>query len=159
MTIGSISAAGIGQSVLALSSSSQLQQSLQTLQTSLASGDLNGAQTAFQALQKVTQSLATASGGASSSSSQLTSDLTTLGNALSSGDLSTSQTAFASVQSDLKNSSPSLAVEANAANQSQQLVQDLLNSLTSNSTTSNPSDTTTSLLQSVYGASSLNVLA
>jgi hypothetical protein len=94
MAISSISAATLSQYVLSSSNSAQLQQALQALQDSLASGDLDGAQSAFQTVQKLNQNLATASASSLSSSSQLTTDLTTLGSALSSGDLSTAQSAF-----------------------------------------------------------------
>jgi ribosomal protein S20 len=158
VTIGSISASGLSQYVLAASNSTQLQQTLQALQNNLASGDLKGAQSAFQNLQKLNQNLATAGGSGSPGDSQLSTDLTTLGSALSSGDLSSAQSAFATVQSDLKNAaSPSRTVEANAVSQSQQLVQELLSALSVNSSSSSTSDGTTSMLEKVYGSpSSLN---
>jgi hypothetical protein len=161
MTISLVSAASLGQYVLASSDSSPLQQALQTLQNSLASGDLNAAQSAFQALQQLNQGLVTASGSSSSSGSQLSTDLTALGSALSSGDLTTAQSAFVTVQGDLKNAaSPSQTVEENAASQSVHLVEGLLSSLNSNGSSSSSSDTTNSLLESVYGNSGgLNVLA
>jgi hypothetical protein len=123
-------------------------------------GDLNGAQAAFGTLQQLNQSLATASGNSLSSNSQLSTDLTALGSALTAGDLSTAQSAFATVQSDLKNSnSPSQTNETNAAAQSVQLVHDLLSTLNSDGSSSNTSDSTASLLESVYGSSGgLNVM-
>ena len=122
MTIAAISAAGLGQSVLSSSNSTQQQQILQTLQSGLTSGDVNAAQSAFAKLQQLTQSQATASGSNSSSDSPLATDLTALGSALSSGDLSTAQSAFATVLSDLnKSNSPGLTNETNAASQSVQL--------------------------------------
>jgi hypothetical protein len=160
MQVGAISAAGLSQYVLSSSNSTQLQQALQTLQSSLSSGDLNGAQAAFGTLQQLNQSLATASGNSLSSNSQLSTDLTALGSALTAGDLSTAQSAFATVQSDLKNSnSPSQTNETNAAAQSVQLVHDLLSTLNSDGSSSNTSDSTASLLESVYGSSGgLNVM-
>lgn len=158
MSITPISAVGLGQSVLASSNSTQLQQILQTLQQSLSAGNLNGAQSAFQTLLQLNQGLATASGSSSSSTSQLSSDLTALGSAISAGNLSTAQSAFTTVQGDLKSvTSPSLTEEVNSASLSEQLVQGLLSPLNSTSsfTTSDP---TTSLLDSVYGTSGgLNV--
>ena len=157
MSISPISAAGLSEYVLQASNSTQLKQALQSLQNTLASGDLNGAQSAFQTLQTLYQNAATASG--SSLSSQLSTDLTALGSALTSGDLSTAQSAFATLQSDLKSSpSPSQTNETNAASQSLQLVDALLSTLNpSPSGTANP---TNSLLESVYGdGGSLNVLA
>lgn len=159
MSVGPISAASLGQSVLASSNSSQLQQSLQTLQNSLALGDLNGAQSAFQTLQQLNQGLVTASGSNSSASSQLSSDLTTLGTALTAGDLATAQSAFTTVQNDLKGAaSPSLAVETSAATEVEQLVAGVLGPLNSaaSSSTSDP----TSLLDSLYQSTGrLNVTA
>lgn len=161
MAVNSISAASLSQYVLSSSNSTQLQQSLQSLQNSLASGDLSGAQSAFQTVQKLNQSLATASGSSASSSSQLTTDLTALGSALSSGDLSSAQSAFAAVQSDLKNSnSPSQTNETNAATQSEQLVAGLLSTLNTSSSSSSSPDSTTSVLDLVYGSrSALNINA
>jgi hypothetical protein len=71
MAIGGISASGLSQYVLSTSNSNQLQQVLQTLQKSLTSGDLSGANSAFQSLQKIFQNSATASGSTLSSNSQL----------------------------------------------------------------------------------------
>jgi len=158
MTIGAISAAGLSQSVLSSSNSTQQQQILQTLQNSLSSGDVNGAQAAFAKLQKLSQSLATASGSSLSSNSPLAIDLTALGSALSSGDLPTAQSAFATVLSDLNQStSPALTNEANTASQSLQLVNELLGTQSVNSSSS-ASDSTTSVLERVYGSpGSLNV--
>jgi hypothetical protein len=153
MTIGAISAAGLGQSVLSSSNSTQQQQILQTLQSSLSSGDVNAAQASFAKLQQLTQSQATASGGSLSSDSPLATDLTALGSALSSGDLSTAQSAFATVLSDLNQSnSPALTNETNAASQSVQLVNELLSTLNVNSSSSSISDSATSVLERVYGS-------
>jgi ribosomal protein S20 len=159
MTTGSISAADLSQFVLASSDSTQLQQALQTLQSSLVSGDLNGANSAFQTVQKISQLTATANGSSLSSDSQLSTDLKTLGSALSSGDLSTAQSAFAPVQNDLNSAaSPSRTLETNVASQSEQLVQELLSTVNSSSSSSSTSDSANSVLEMVYGSgSSLNV--
>ncbi len=157
-----MSAASLSQYVLASSNTTQLQQALQDLQSSLALGDLNGAQSAFQTVQNLNHGLENASGsGSSSSSSQLTTDLTALGSALSSGDLSTAQSAFATVQSDLKSSnSPSQTNETNVASQSQQLVAELLSTLNVSSSVSSNSETALSVLEGIYGIrSGLNVSA
>jgi len=158
MTIGAISAAGLSQSVFSSSNSTQQQKILQTLQNSLSAGDVNGAQAAFAKLQKLTQSPATASGSSASSNSSLAADLTALGSALSSGDLSTAQSAFTTVLGDLnKSNSPALTNETSAASQSVQLVNELLSTLNVNSSSST-SDSTTSVLERVYGSpGSLNV--
>jgi hypothetical protein len=160
MSVSPISAAGLSQYVLQASNSTQLKQALQALQNGLASGDLNGAQSAFQTLQTLFQNAATASGSSLSSSSQLSTDLTALGSALSSGDLSTAQSAFATLQSDLKSSpSPSLTNESNAASESVLLVNQLLSTLSPSASTST-SNIANSVLESVYGSrKSLNVLA
>jgi hypothetical protein len=160
MSIASISAAGLSQEVLAASNSGQ-QQALQTLQDTLASGDLTGAQSAFQTLQNILQNSTTASGNTLSSNSQLSTDLTALGGALSSGDLSTAQSAFATVLGDLKTTaSPALINEVTAASQSVQLVDELLSTVDSSLTSSSTADDTTSLLEAVYGSQSgLSVLA
>ena len=167
MTVSAISAASLSQSVLASSDSNQLQQALQSLQSSITSGDLNGAQSAFEVLQTLNQGLATASGNSGSSNSQITassqisSDLTALGSALSSGNLSTAQSAFTTVKNDLNNSgSPSLANETDAASQAVQTVGELLSTLNVNSSSASISDSTTSVLERVYGTSGgLNVQA
>jgi len=161
MSITPISAAGLGQYVLQASNSTQLNQALQSLQSSLASGDLNGSQSAFQTLQTLYQNSATAGGSTLASSSQLSTDLTAINTALTAGDLSTAQSAFATLQSDLKTSpSPAQTNETNAASQSIQLVQQLLSTLNSSSASS-ASNSTSALLESVYGSSGggLNVLA
>jgi hypothetical protein len=159
MSIGPISAAGLSQDVLLSSNSTQLQLGLESLQNSLALGDLNGAQAAFTNLQKVNPSLATASGSSLSNYSQLSTDMTALGSALSSGNLTTAQSALATVKKYLNNSnSPSLANETAGEAQSVQLVNELLSTLSVNSSTS-ASDSTTSVFQRVYGIPSrLNVV-
>ena len=156
MTVSSISAAGLSQFVLASSESNRLQQAVQSLQKSLASNDLSGAQSAFQTVQTLYQDSLAASGN-SSISSQLASDLTAVGGALNSGDLSTAQSAFATVLSDLNNTGlPSQTTEANAASQSVQLVNELLSTLNSSAASSSPTDISSSILHSVYNAG-LNV--
>ena len=158
MNVASISAAGLSQYVLASSDSNLLQDTMQSLQKSLTSGDQAGAQSAFQTLQTLIQNSATASGNTLASNSQLTTDLAAVGSAVNSGDLSTALSAFAAVQTDLKNSPPPVTVdEATAASQSVQLVEGLLSTLNS-SGSSSTADSTTSLLESVYGnGSGLNV--
>lgn len=152
--INSISAGGLGQYVLTAGNSSPLQQILQSLQSSLSSGDLGGAQSSFQTLQTFFQNSATANGGTVPSSSQLSTDMVALGNALSSGDVSSAQTAFFTVLADLRNTNlPSQIDEAGAASQSIQLVQELLSSVDSSSVSSvasTPTELANSALQSVY---------
>jgi hypothetical protein len=154
--ISAISAGSLGQNVFASSSSNQLRQTLQTLQNTLASGNLTGAQSAFQTLQTLFHNSATATGNALSNSSQLSTDMVTLSTALSAGDVSGAQSAFATVLGDLKTTSlPSQVNEATAASQSVQLVQGLLSSLDSNgpgSSASGNSNLTNSVLQSLYNS-------
>jgi hypothetical protein len=161
MTVNPISAASLGQYVLSTSNATQLQQTLQTLQNSLASGDLTGAQSVFQAVQTLYQNSLNASGTSQSSTSQVSTDLAALGSALTSGDLTTAQSAFATVQADLKPStSPSQITEAIAASQSLALVDELLSTLNQTTAASSITDNTNAILQSVYGnQSSLSVLA
>jgi hypothetical protein len=156
MSLGPISAASLSAYVLSSNDSEQQNQALQNLQNSLSNGNLTGAQSAFQSLQTLFQSAATASG--SSLSSQLTDNLNALGSALSAGDLSTAQSAFAALQSYLKTSSPALSNEASAASQSVALVEELLSTADATTASSSASDLNNSLLQNVYGGG-LNVLA
>ena len=87
--------------------------------------------------------------------SDLSANLTALGSALSAGDLSTAQSAFASVLGDLSNTAtPQQVNEATAASQSVQLVEELLSTVDSVSTSSSSSDLATSILQSVYASQS-----
>ncbi|MFZ0419309.1 MAG: hypothetical protein WAM04_14515 [Candidatus Sulfotelmatobacter sp.] len=160
MSITPISAAGLSQDVL-LSSNPPQQQALQTLQSSLSSGDLNGAQSAFQTLQTLFQNSELSTGSTSVSNAQLATDLSALGSALSSGDLSTAQSAFTTVQGDFNNSaSTSQASEDTAAAQSLQLVEGILSTLNPSTVSSGSIDNTTSILQSVYASQSgLDVLA
>lgn len=158
MATGSISAASLSQYVLSSSNSTQLQQALQALQNSLTAANLDNAQAAFQTVQKLNQGLATANAG--SGSSAVSTDLTALGSALNSGNLSSAQSAFATLQSDLKSSnSPSQTIEATTASEASQLVAELLSTTNVSSPSSYP-DSTTSVLEQVYGSKNgLNVVA
>jgi hypothetical protein len=159
MSVGSVSAAGLSQYTYSVGNSSE-QQALLTLQNTLSSGSLTGAQSAFQSLETVLQNSATASGGSSSINSQLSQDLATLGSAINSADVSSAQSAFATVLGDLKDSPTAAQTnEAAAASQSLQLVNGLLGSLNSTSS-SGTADDDSSLLQSYYAAKSgLDLLA
>ena len=164
MSVGSISAASLSQYVFDSSNSSTLQQTLQSLQNSLASGNLTSAQSSFQALQNISENSATTAGTSLSSNTQYSSDLAALGSALSSGDLSTAQSTFATVLGDLKNTaSPAQTDEATAAAQSLNLVNELLSTLTPNASsgaTPINSDLTSPILENFYASKSgLNVLA
>ena len=159
MSTSPISAASLSQDVLS-ASVSPLQQALQSLQSSLSTGNLTSANSAFQTLLTVLQDSATGSGATLASNSQLSTDLTALGGALSGGDVATAQSAFSSVLGDLATTAtPAQINEATAASQSLQLVQELLGStLNSTNPTSGSTVPTTTVLQNVYGAQSgLNV--
>ena len=158
MSIGAISAGSLAQDVLASSNITQAQQAWQKVQTSLASGDLAGAKSAFATVQLLNQSLSGASGA--TTGTQLSTDMTALGSALNAGDLSSAQAAFATVQNDLKNSpSPTLTNAMQAESQALQLVDGFLSSLDPSSSSST-SDAANAALQSAYGTgSTLNVYA
>jgi hypothetical protein len=152
--ISAISAGSLGDNVYATGNSNPLRQTLQTLQNTLSSGNLTGAQSAFQTLQTLFQNSATATGSGLSNSSQLATDMVTLSTAMSAGDVSGAQSAFATVLGDLKTTAlPAQVNEAAAAAQSVQLVQGILGTLDSNSSgSSGNSNLTSSVLQSVYNS-------
>jgi hypothetical protein len=153
MSIGAISAGSLAQYVSASSDLTQSQQTFQTLQQSLASGNLSAAQAAFNSYQLLNQNLTNIS-GSSSATTQLSKDMTALGTALSSGDLSTAQSAFATVQTDMKSSTSQAMANANAAmTQVEGWVNDLLDFSDASSSSSSSSDPATQALESVYGAS------
>jgi hypothetical protein len=72
------------------------------LTTSLASGDLSAAQTAFTTLMQDLGANRAQSGQQTGAASQVSTDLTAVGTALNSGDLSDAQNAFATLMQDLK---------------------------------------------------------
>jgi hypothetical protein len=151
--MSSISAVGLVQDVLSAINSPR-HQALQALENCLPTGDLGGAQSAFQSLQDVLQAPQRRS-TTQSSISQITSDPNSLGSTLSSGNLSSARSAFATFLGALQSTpSPAQSNEANAASQSVPLVEELLITMNSarassagaSSTTS--ADATISLLQS-----------
>jgi hypothetical protein len=153
MAIGALTAGGLSQYVLASSNLTQTQQAWQTLQQSLAAGNLSAAQTAFSNYQQLTQNLTNIS-GSSSASTQLTTDMTALGTALSAGSLSAAQSAFATVQADMKSApSQSMANATAAMAQVEGWVNDLLDSADPSSS-STSSDPTSALLQSAMSPAS-----
>jgi hypothetical protein len=110
------------------SNQTNLQQTVQTLQSSLASGNLNTAQAAFQTLQKLFSS--TTVSGSGLSNPNLVTDLAALGSALSTSDLFTARSAFNTLLSDMKDSQMNAAF---AAAQSITLAEELMSTV-------NPSD-------------------
>jgi hypothetical protein len=157
MTVAALSIAGFSQYIAASSSVSGSQQAWQSLQQSLAQGNLSAAASAFKAYSQLNPAQASASGGGSSATSQRSTDMAALGSAIGSGNLSTAQSAFATVQSDLE-STPSQAIAnaESAAAQTVQWVDDLLSF--SNSSSSTPSTSTadpvSAMLASAYGLNS-----
>jgi hypothetical protein len=146
MAVAALSTAGFTQYIAASSNVSASDQAFQSLQKSLALGNLTAAQSAFNTYQQLNQSAST------SPASQFSTDLTALGTAIGSGDLSTAQSAFATLQSDLK-SSPSQSVSnaESAAAQTVQWVDDLLNLSTSSNAPTTPADPTSAILDAAYG--------
>jgi hypothetical protein len=154
MAIGALTAGGLSQYVLDSSNLTQTQQAWQTVQQSLAAGNLSAAQTAFSSYQQLTQNLTNIS-GSSAANTQLTTDMTALGTALSAGSLSAAQSAFATVQTDMKGApSQSMANATAAMAQVESWVNDLLDSADPSSSSSTSSDPTTSLLQSALSPDS-----
>jgi hypothetical protein len=161
MTIAALSTAGFSQYIAASSNVSASQQAFQSLEQSLASGNLGQAQTAFNAYQQLNQAATpTSSSGSSSSTtavSQFSTDLTALGTAIGSGNLATAQSAFTTLQGDLKSAPPQAVTNAESAvAQTVSWVDDLLNLSSNNTADATPVDPTTSILDSAYGLDSSN---
>jgi hypothetical protein len=161
MTIAAFSTAGFSQYIAASSNVTASQQAFQSLQQSLASGNLAQAQAAFNTYQQLNQSATAAATGSGSSSastvapSQFSTDLTALGKAIGSGNLTTAQSAFATLQGDLKNApSQSLTNAESAVAQTVSWVDDLLNLNGNSQQDTTPVDPTTAILDSAYGLSS-----
>src|ERR1035437_4386832 len=154
MAVAALSTAGFSQYISASSNVQKSQTAWQTLQQSLASGNMTAAQSAFNTYQQLNQY---STGSSSASGSQLSSDLTALGSALGSGNLATAQSAFATVQGDLKNTPSQAMATANAAVPQTVLWVDDLLSLGSSSGSSSAS--TSSSIDPAYAilASSMGV--
>jgi hypothetical protein len=150
MAIAALSTAGFSQYLALTSNVGASQQAWQSLQQSLASGNLTTAQTAFNTYQQLNQNLT-----GSSASSQFATDMTALGQAIGSGDLTTAQQAFTTVQNDLK-TEPSPAVQSaeSAVAQTVNEVDDLLGLDNSASASTTSTDPTTAILDSAYGLNS-----
>ena len=152
MTVAALSTARISQQIPPTNSLTKSQQAWQTLQQSLASGNLAAAQSSFSTYQQSDQSLSSASSSASSASTQSTTQITALGNALSSGDLSGAQTAFANVQVDLQGAPAQATAAATAVtSEAAQRVDDLLTLSDSSSFSPTPADPTTAMEDGSYG--------
>jgi hypothetical protein len=156
MAIAALSTAGFSQYLALTSNVGASQQAWQSLQQSLASGNLTAAQTAFNSYQQLNQNLS-GSSTSSQANSQFATDMTALGKAIGSGDLTTAQQAFTTVQNDLK-SQPSPAVQSaeSAVAQTVDEVDELLGFNNSASTSTASADPTTSILDSAYGLGNLS---
>lgn len=154
MSIAALSNAAFAQYVSSSSNVNASQQAFQSLQQSLAAGNLTAAQTAFNTYQALNQNL-TSAGTGTSSTSQLSTDLTALGKAIASGDLAASQSAFATVQDDLKTTpSQAIAAAVAAANQTVSEIDALLSVFNTTNNASTNTDPLTALLDNAYGESS-----
>ena len=160
MSVAALSTAGFSQYISETSDVAASQQAFQSLQQSLASGNLTSAQKAFNTYNQLSKNAASASSSSSSTAStgsQLSTDMAALGSAIGSGNLSTAQAAFATVQSDLKSSPPQAITNAESAvAQTVQWVDDLLSLSNSSNTSAAPFDPATALLNDAYGQSSTN---
>lgn len=155
MAVAALSTAGFSQYIAASSNVSVSQQAYQSLQQSLASGNLTATQTAFNTYNQLNQGSTSSSASSGSGSSQLSTDMAALGSAISSGDLTTAQSAFATVQSDLKTTPSQAVTNAEAAvAQTVQWVDDLLSLSSTGSASAAPVDPTTAILNSAYGQNS-----
>lgn len=155
MSVAALSSAGFSQYISDSSNVSASQQAFQSLQQSLASGNLTAAQTAFNTYNQLNQPPTAASSSSStgsSGSSQFSTDMTALGTAITSGNLATAQTAFATLQSGLKSTPAQAVINAESAvAQTVQWVDDLLNLSSPNTVQTAPVDPTTAILDSAYG--------
>jgi hypothetical protein len=143
---------------------SKMKQAWQQLGQDLQSGDLSGAQSAFQTIQQLRPQQSGSSGSQAQGSSQLSSDMQALGEALSSGNLSSAQSAFASVQNDMKSMhhhhSGGSSQSSQSSSSSVEDILDLLNSSSASSSSSSTSATTADqTLAELLGQSNVSVQA
>jgi hypothetical protein len=155
MAIAALSTAGFSQYVAASSNVSASQQAWQSLQQSLASGNLSSALTAFNTYNQLNENSSAANASSSSSTAQLSTDMNALGSAIGSGDRSTAQSAFATVQNDLKSTQSQAITNAESAvNQTVQWMDDLLSLSSSSNIPAAYVDPTTAMLNAAFGQSS-----
>lgn len=141
-------------------SMSQMQQAWKQLGQDLQSGNLSGAQSAFQTIQQLQSQATGSSGSKSQGSSQLSSDMQALGQALSAGNLSAAQSAFSAVKSDMKSMHHhhhSQAASASSQSTNSQ-ADDIVELLGSSTNSTGNSSSTTSDNQTATGAN-VSVLA
>jgi len=158
----------------------QRRQDFQELSDDLKSGDLNGAQQAFSALQQLFSD--SSANGQTQTDQKVTgtnsvaTDISALGQALQSGDLKTSQTDFAQLQNDIQSigqghhhhhhkvSSTSQDASTAGSSSSQDELSQLLANLTSQSSSTAGSSSSSasiqqlmSLLNTIQGSSGKNI--
>ena len=106
MSVSGVSNTNLYQANSAKTNFQQIRDYFQQLGQALQSGDLNGAQQAFAALQQLMPNLSAASqtqtGQQGSGQSQFAADLSALGQALQSGDLTKAQDALTKLQQDMQ---------------------------------------------------------
>ena len=164
MTVAALSTAGFSQYIASSSNVSASQKAFQSLQQSLASGNLTAAQSAFntypQLSQMLTASISNSSSSQSSSqsgSSQLATDVAAFGSAIGSGELATAESAFATVQGDLK-ATPSQAL-TNAESfvaEAVQWVDDLMSFSNTSKAPPTAADSTSSVLNAAYNVGNVD---
>jgi hypothetical protein len=152
MTVSALSTAGLSQFVLYSSNLNKAQKAWQSLEQSLAAGNLGAAQSAFTAYRQANQNLSAIGAAATPANTQLASDMTALGNALGSGHLADAQSAFATVQNDLKTTPSQTTPAASAAiSQAVQMVDDLITLSSASSLSTASADPTVGILSGAYG--------
>jgi len=106
MSVSGVSNNNFYQTSSAQTNFQQIRDYFQQLGQDLQSGDLNGAQQVFTALQQLMPNSSAASqtqtGQQGSGQSQVAADLSALGQALESGDLTKAQDAFTKLQQDMQ---------------------------------------------------------
>ena len=102
MSVNALNALNASSGILPQSPFQQQRDYFSQLQQSLGSGDLTGAQQAFNSLQQLVQNGQAKNGGQGGGNSTLQNDFAALGQALQSGDTTAAQKAFATLQQDLQ---------------------------------------------------------
>lgn len=149
MSVGSIASSLVsGLDSTTNSTFSQMQQAWKELAASLKSGDLSGAQSAFNTITQLQQKIPSQFGNPPGNS-QFSSDFQALGNALNSGNLSDAQQAFAALQNDMKSAAPPAAVGSTTSSSTDSEIIQLLQELESSSGNSSSTNTTSNSSQNI----------
>ena len=149
MSVSSISSSSSVNQTDWRSLMSQLVKDFTQLASSLKSGDLEGAQKAYTALQQLLPG--NQAGGQSSASNPLQNDFAALGQALNSGDLSAAQSAFSQLQTDMQAAAQSSASGAvQSAHHGHHHHRHVSSGSDSDSSTASSQSTTTGNTVSVY---------